>query len=362
MRGRIPLVFAFICLCGFRCSLPWQEEAPGFLSIASYNVQNLFDDKDDGLEYPEFSLGGGKWNAELYRKRLKNVGEALACLGGDRGFPDILCLVEVEGLSVLEDLSSGPLKKADYRWAACGGPDTSPVRCALLSRYPILRARSHGLMDAGGFGPGRDVLEVELALGGEGAPRRLIVFVCHWKSRREGEAATEPARRAAAGLLNARMAELAAGSPEALMMVCGDFNESPDEFERSGRRYPTALMPDPKEAVDGRYENLAEDWYEEALTITNSASAARLESGRVVLFSPWAGQAGYSYVYRGAGERLDGFLLGPGFADGKGLEYDSFCIGNDPTLLSSSGSPLAWTGASGYSDHLPVACRLVFAD
>ena len=77
MRGRIPLVFAFIYLCGFRCSLPWQEEAPGFLSIASYNVQNLFDDKDDGLEYPEFSLGAGEWNADTYRKRLKNVGEAL---------------------------------------------------------------------------------------------------------------------------------------------------------------------------------------------------------------------------------------------------------------------------------------------
>jgi hypothetical protein len=130
MRGRIPLVFAFIYLCGFRCSLPWQEESPGFLSIASYNVQNLFDDKDDGLEYPEFSLGGGKWNAELYRKRLKNVGEALACLGEDRGFPDILCLVEVEGLSVLEDLSSGPLKKADYRWqpAAARIPRPSAAR------------------------------------------------------------------------------------------------------------------------------------------------------------------------------------------------------------------------------------------
>ncbi|HAP55272.1 MAG TPA: hypothetical protein DCQ16_05015 [Spirochaetaceae bacterium] len=332
------------------------------MSIASYNVQNLFDDKDDGLEYPEFSLGGGKWNAELYRKRLKNVGEALACLGEDRGFPDILCLVEVEGLSVLEDLSSGPLKKADYRWAACCGPDTSPVRCALLSRYPILRARSHGLMDAGGFGPGRDVLEVELALGGEGAPRRLIVFVCHWKSRREGEAATEPARRAAAGLLNARMAELAAGSPEALMMVCGDFNESPDEFERVGRRYPTALMPEPAGVLDGRYGELAADWFEESLMVTNSVAAARLEKGRLVLYSPWAGQGGYSYVYKGDEERLDGFLLGPGFADGRGLEFGSFYVGNDPRLLDESGSPLAWTGASGYSDHLAIACRLAFAD
>ncbi|MDX9826298.1 MAG: endonuclease/exonuclease/phosphatase family protein [Spirochaetia bacterium] len=363
MRGRILSVFALICLCGFRCSLPWQEEKSGSFFIASYNAHNLFDDKDDGLEYPEFSLASGKWNAELYRKRLENAAEALRCLGaGEEGFPDILCLVEVEGLSILEDLASGPLKKAGYGWMACGGPDSSPIRCAILSRYSIVRVRSHGLVDAGGFGACRDILEAELELGREGASRRMSVFVCHWKSRREGEAATEPARRAAAGLLSARMAESAAESPEGLMMACGDFNESPDEFERSSRRYPTALMPDPAGAIDGRYGHVAEAWFDGALLVSSHAAAAKVEDGRIVLFSPWAGQAGYSYVYKGKEERLDGFLLGPGFADGKGLEFGSFSIGNDPKLLDSSGVPLAWSGASGYSDHLPVGCTLFWAD
>lgn len=362
MRWRITVAFAFICLCGFRCSLPWKEDPPGSLTIASYNVHNLFDAKDDGLEYPEFSLDSGKWNAELYRKRLENLAEALSCLGSEEKFPDILCLVEVEGLGVLEDLASGPLKKADYRWTACGGPASSPVRCAILSAYPIVGARTHSLVDAGGYGPCRDILEAELELGAEGASSRLSVFVCHWKSRREGEAATEAARRAAAGLLNARMAELAAASPESLMIACGDFNESPDEFERVGRRYPTALMPEPAGVLDGRYGELAADWFEESLMVTNSVAAARLEKGRLVLYSPWAGQGGYSYVYKGDEERLDGFLLGPGFADGRGLEFGSFYVGNDPRLLDESGSPLAWTGASGYSDHLAIACRLAFAD
>ncbi len=362
MRRRILLAFAAVCLCGFRCSLPWQEEQKLFV-IASYNVHNLFDDADNGLEYPEFSLGSGTWNAELYRKRLENVGEALGCLGGGEGsFPDILCLVEVEGLTVLEDLASGPLKKANYRWAACGGPDTSPIRCAILSRFPIVGVRSHRLEESSGFGPGRDILEAQLELGGEAAPSRLSIFICHWKSRKEGEEATESARRAAAGLLRARMTELAAVSPEGLMMACGDFNESPDEFERSGRRYPTALMPDPGQAVDSRYDALDEEWFEGALLVASNTSAATAGRGRLALYSPWAGQAGYSYVFRGEKERLDGFLLGPGFGDAKGLEFDSFLVGNDPKLLDSSGSPLGWTGSSGYSDHLPVACRLRLED
>ncbi len=358
MRGRIFLVFTIICLCGFRCSLPWQEEDSSFV-IASYNAHNLFDDVDDGLEYPEFSLDSGKWNSDLYKKRLDNVAEALLCLtGGEERFPDILCLVEVEGLAVLEDLASGPLKKANYRWAACGGPDTSPIRCAILSRYPIVGVKAHSAVDSEGFRSGRDILEAELELGGEAVSRKLSIFVCHWKSRREGEEATEPTRRAAAGLLRARMMELAAGSPEGLMMACGDFNESPDEFERSSRRYPTAMMPDPSQAVDGRYEQLDETWLEDALLVTGQASAAKADMERVVLYSPWVGQAGYSYVFRGKEERLDGFLLGPSFGDKKGLDFDTFLVGNDPKLLDSSGSPMGWSGVSGYSDHLPIACTL----
>lgn len=158
------------------------------------------------------------------------------------------------------------------------------------------------------------------------------------------------------------MSELAALRPEGSLIACGDFNESPDEFERVGRRYPTALMPDPDQAVDGRYGALDEAWFKEVILVAGKASAASAENERVVLYSPWAGQTGYSYVFRGKEERLDGFLLGPGFGDEKGLEFDSFQVGNDPKLLDNSGSPLGWNGSTGYSDHLPIACRLRLAD
>lgn len=363
MRGRFFFVLVLACLCGFRCSLPWDKGGNESLVIASYNVHNLFDAQDDGKEYPEFSVASGKWNAELYRRRLENVAQALCFLDGDgKRWPDVLCLEEIEGKKVLVDLAVGSLAKAEYGWMACAGPEASPVCCGILSRFPILSVKSHALADAWGYGSGRDILEAELDLGSEWAQARMTLFVCHWKSRREGEGATEIARKGASALLASRMARLAEESSERPMIVCGDFNESPDEFERSGRRYPTALMPDPAESIGGRYSNLPAEWFKGAILVSGRPEAARAGSSGVVLYSPWAGREGYSYMYKGKGERLDGFLLGPGFSDSKGLEFSGFSLGEDPSLMDDSGAPLAWTGTSGYSDHLPIACTLRLAD
>ena len=34
------------------------------LKIASFNVQNLFDGKDDGTEYADFEIGRGSWSEQ----------------------------------------------------------------------------------------------------------------------------------------------------------------------------------------------------------------------------------------------------------------------------------------------------------
>ncbi len=367
MRARILFFLVLIFLCGFRCTLPWARREPGDLTIVSYNVHNLFDDVDDGGEYPEFTLDSGKWNAELYEKRLTNAATAICSFFPESGAtPDIICLQEVESQKALEDLAAGPLKKGGYRWIAFGGPASSAVKCGIVSRRPIAAFRTHSLVDAWGFGPGRDILEASFDLGedGSGAEAKLTIFVCHWKSRREGEEATEVARRWASGLVSARIAELASTDPERSFLVCGDFNESPDEFRRAGRRYPTALMPDPREFPGGSGEEEAEvpaAWFEEVLRVSGAASGACVEGSEVTLYSPWTGAEGFSYVFDGEGERLDGFLLGPGFADGAGLEFIGFSASGDPSLLGDDGEPLAWTGSSGFSDHLPIALTIAGA-
>ncbi len=359
MRARSFAVLALapIILSGFRCSLPWQSPDSSEILIASYNAHNLFDDIDDGGEYPEFSVASGRWNEGLYRKRLDNVAEVISSFFPDGGrLPDIVCLEEIEGEKVLRDLASGPLKAGGYRWIVCGGPEASAIKCGILSRLPFAWARSHSLADAWGFGPARDMLEAGFDLG-EGEVR-LTVFVCHWKSRREGPAATEPARRAASALAAARIAEAAEADPKACFVVCGDFNESPDEFARAKGLYATALMPALGEGSFASGGDIPETWEEGVLRVARDSRSAACGAGGVTLYSPWALSNGFSYAFDGEKERLDGFLLGSALVDGEGLEFSRFAVSDDEKLLDAEGEPSAWNGSSGYSDHLPILLTL----
>lgn len=360
MRVRSACLFAAVLLFGFRCSLPWENSHPSELSIVSYNVHNLFDDVDDGGEYPEFKLDSGKWNARLYEKRLAAAATAVCSFSSDGGeSPDLICLQEIENEKVLKDLAAGPLRKGGYRWLAIGGPADSAVKCGILSRFPLESVKAHSLVDAGGFGSGRDMLEATISLGGEGS--RLTIFVCHWKSRKEGEAETEPVRRLASKLAASRVAEIAEADPERCIIVCGDFNESPDEFSRAGRRYPTALMPDPLDmagAMAQKGPQVPDEWFRGVIRVASIPSGASLDNGEVSLYSPWIGADGFSYVFDGDKERLDGFLLSPSFFDGQGAEYRGFMVSAEPALLDESGEPALWNGSSGFSDHLPVALRI----
>jgi endonuclease/exonuclease/phosphatase family metal-dependent hydrolase len=364
--GRFSLLAlcSFVLLCGSRCASPWQSARDERFSILSYNVHNLFDDEDSGSEYPEFRVGGGAWSGTAYRARLENTGLALKSAFPEGRMPDLVCLQEIDSRKVLEDLASGPLREAGYGWTALGGPPGSPVKCGVLSRLPIESFRVHALeIDSGGESAGRfrDMLEAGIVHEDGGY---LAVFVCHWKSRKEGEAETEDFRRKAAALLESRIVELQNQRPDVHVVVCGDFNESPDEFDRAGRKYPSAFMPERSLLTDGGQQGnvggsaFPDSWYAEALELTGSPSAARVTEGEAVLYSPWFGREGYSYRYRGRDERLDGFLLGPGFDDGKGFEYSDFLVCNAPELTDEEGTPRVWNGTSGFSDHLPIALLL----
>lgn len=353
MKAVALVALAASFLCGFRCSFPLASSASQNLTIAAYNAHNLFDAEDDGGEYEEFTTATG-WSREKYERRLENVGLAISSIFTQKGrCPDILCLEEIEGQSVLEDLAGGVFKSEGYRWIVSGGPEDSAIVCGLLSRIPVSGVLLHRVEDSWGFGPGRDILEVTFDI----PENSLTIFLCHWKSRREGAELTEPARRASASLLRGRIESLEKEFPGRPILVCGDFNESPDEFARMRGAYPTALMPDPGEAIHSPrgVGDIPEAWLAQALVVSKSPSS--IDAGGL-LYSPWASEGGYSYVFDGEEQQLDGFLLNAAFFDNRGLEYSSFLVGTGEKLMDSSGEPLAWDGSGGFSDHLPIALSL----
>jgi endonuclease/exonuclease/phosphatase family metal-dependent hydrolase len=311
------------------------------LTVLTYNVENLFDDREDGLEYADYRQG--RWTSEDYQAKLSCVSAVIA--SSCRGGPDIVALQEVENQRVLESLQNRALRSLGYHYAAITPPGTSPVSVAFLSRFPILRTHTH-LLTLPDEPPLRPILEIEVEVNG--AP--LILFNNHWKSKTEGPAETEPARLRAAAVLRQRLRALQAERPGTAIVVLGDLNENVEEYVERGAGAPTALIPaaaqpppglaagslllapPPAEGEFPAAEVLAEPWYE----LDRSA---------------WG-----SYVFQGRRQTPDHILLSRGCFDGRGWEYlpGSFRPASEP-----SGKPPRRYEAGGCSDHLPLLLVLV---
>ena len=313
---------------------PGPEGPVGEVVLLSYNVCNLFDDREDGTEYPEF-VPGGAWTSGDYRRRLEAVGKVIreTVPGG----PDFVALMEVENSRVLTDLRNGPLRSLGYRVILTPPPEGLAVRVGVLTRLPVAEARSHLPAQAGHRQ--RPILEVRLEREGTG----LTVFVCHFKSKTQGAAKTEESRVLAAAAVGKRMAELLREDPGADIVVLGDLNENADEYARTGGAYATALMP-PGAAHPVR-----------GFLVTGIPPPLPPEGGKVLLYSPWLDDppAPGSYLHRGVWETIDHALLSPGLFDPRGAFFRRFSVGGPDFLFQDDGSP-----NRDYSDHLPLTVTL----
>lgn len=114
MRVLVALIFLF--------SLLFSSE----LKIATYNVENLFDDKINGSEYSDFK--SNRWNSAKYQQKLQKISRVLRELNAD-----VVALNEIENQNVIKELANLSGYKF-YKFATLKG---SPVGLGLLSRYRI---------------------------------------------------------------------------------------------------------------------------------------------------------------------------------------------------------------------------------
>lgn len=132
-------------------------------SIMSYNVENLFDTKDDlnhadETYLPSFQKGNRQhkekckllsnfkyrkdcyqldWNPKVLEAKMKNLSQIILSVDQGRG-PDILILVEVENFGILEDFNQRFLKSARYQTIEIReGEDPRGINVAVLSRFPV---------------------------------------------------------------------------------------------------------------------------------------------------------------------------------------------------------------------------------
>jgi endonuclease/exonuclease/phosphatase family metal-dependent hydrolase len=319
----------------------------GRIVVVSYNVENLFDDRYEGREYPEYS--GERWSRELYNRKLSAIARAVKAASA-RG-ADILCFQEIESELALRELRDRHLRGSGYRYLVFVPQEQVATTVACLSRIPIARTRVHTVGSLDGV-PLRHILELQVEYEGS----ILYLFNNHWKSKTGGVEQTASARWRAAEVLTARIRGILQSSPEADLLVLGDLNENLDEYDQAEGRYRTATAP------DGATDPVPEV---SALFITANQERAGLRSDRVVLYEPWyelpPEQRGSS-VYQGRWQTPDRILLSAGLFDRAGFSYSpgSFEAVRASFLIDpQSGFPRRWShnrgGADhGTSDHLPL--------
>ena len=162
------------------------------LTVFSWNAQALFDGTDDGIEYEDYRAKAG-WNGDKYRSRIAAVSKALS--GAVKGCPDVAVFIELENEAVLEDLEAAN-PGAGYGAGYFAKRPGQALGTGVLSRYPVVRAQTHGYSNNGAAIP-RPVSEVWIQAGDDG----FVVLVCHWKSKLGKPEETRERRRDAARLV-----------------------------------------------------------------------------------------------------------------------------------------------------------------
>jgi endonuclease/exonuclease/phosphatase family metal-dependent hydrolase len=314
--------------------------APGDYLFCFWNTENFFDDKVDG-ENREPDKLFDTWFGEdpdVFQHKLVNLTTVLASMNRGRG-PDILAIAEAESERaaqlLAESLSKAVKPAPPYKHVLFRDPKGGRhIATAVITRLPVVadRTRLHGRR--------LRILETHVDVNGHD----LVVMATHWTSRvsdDEGEG-----RERYADLIYGRFKAMYKSNPQVCMLVCGDFNDNPDD----------------RSVTD-------------ALRATGDLDAVRAGGGEPMLYNlfaktwqenkdrPLKEKVGTHY-YRGHPYIFDQIVVSPGLLGGGGWT----CLVDTAQVYKQKfvdprGHPLRFgaprdRGERGVSDHFPVTVRL----
>jgi endonuclease/exonuclease/phosphatase family metal-dependent hydrolase len=322
------------------------------VTIMTFNVENLFDTRDDpgkddrtylplaqkqteehktacakiDVEHWRDQCLNWDWNEEILERKLSVVAGTILQVGNGRG-PDILALQEIENLAVLERLRKEYLDAAGYRPAILlEGDDARGIDVAFLSRLelaetPELHRIPFDGTDAARVADTRGILEATFLLP-DGS--RLTGYAVHFPAPFHPTEMRVAAYEFLAGL----QASLPESRPA---FAAGDFN--------------TTSAEDATQAMLDRFARPT--W-----TVVHEENC-KDRAGNCRGSSYYARDGSWSY--------LDMILWSP--ARGRSaqatwaLRKNSVRIANDtPEQVGKGGTPARFTvpGGSGVSDHWPL--------
>ena len=302
-----------------------------------YNVENLFDTKDNPNTFDDDFLpeGNQHWNSYRYWKKLHDISKVISMVG-EGSPPALVGLCEVENDSVLFDLTKrAALNRHKYNYVITHSNDPRGMNVALLYQRDEMK-----LLSKIEYSPSflsRSILHV---VGKVVNGDTLDVFVCHLHSRVEGIKKTRPYRIESAAIIKQKADSLFRIRKHANIIVMGDFNDYPHDISLS-------------ETLDAR-------------SINSPIEDKQLYNlFRTEIDKPNVPIELGSYKYRGKWNFLDqlivsGLMLDP--KSGLRVKDDRAYIYSPDFLLvedvKGGAKPfrtyLGYKYLGGYSDHLPV--------
>jgi endonuclease/exonuclease/phosphatase family metal-dependent hydrolase len=316
--------------------------------VANWNVENLFDTKDDPKnKYDNEFLPGNvttRWTRVRLDTKLNNLSRVIRSMNHGKG-PDILGLQEVEHEHLVKKLAD-KLGKKSYGVAHKESRDRRGIDAALIYNkklFTLIQTDSYKVSLRYGSKT-RDILHVELKDRNGG---NLHVMVNHWPSRGGGIELSDPKRFAAARTLSKAITRIFKEDKKAHVIVLGDFNDEPSSKSVSGilkvNPYPSKSGYAPKKLYN----------------LTSKKSAK--------------GQGTYFHSFRGriSWRMYDQIIVSGTLLNNATIDYDkgSMEIAGPSFMLStkgrSKGAPYStFVGRGhylgGYSDHMPVGARFTY--
>lgn len=213
------------------------------LTVAFYNVENLYDPRNDPHTSDESFTPEGeyRWTEAEYAEKKANLARVIADMG-----PHLLGLAEVENAEVVKELLDEPaLRGRGYRFVHTESDDERGIDLAFVydpAQFTYLSHRAYRLeVPREPDIRSRPILMVE----GQAGETKLYLFINHWPSRREGERETEHRRVAAARQIRSLLREIARREAFPAALVMGDFNDDPSSHsiasELDARPAPASL-------------------------------------------------------------------------------------------------------------------------
>jgi len=210
------------------------------LSIATFNVENLFDLLTPHPSDPPLPT------VFEYRAKLDKLAQTIVAAGA----PAIIGQQEEENLGVLQDLvEEDVIAEFGYEPYLIEGHDSRGIDVGYLVRSDLVTVESVAAFDAPGDLFARPPLVMTATVHLGSGDQTVIVLNNHFLSLSAGEEATEPVRAAQAAWNITVIEQLAAGNPAANFVVLGDLNSfyqtlPVDTLEASGLQHVYRYLPE----------------------------------------------------------------------------------------------------------------------